>query len=611
MAEPLFFIDTNPDEEETDDLEVKRLPSDKTYSGISSAKAEKARKNKEKDKNLSKLLFGSAAAPQTIGDDQDDKKDPGNEDVGEDEESSGSDSDDEESLDDEDVQEIDDADMDDQNDDDEENVESIDDEQLYDDEDDDKSDNDTDNDENNVDEDDGDEADPGTTDSDSDDSDSDSGRNLQDMLPRDVLAENLNLRRGKKRKAAWRDKADEKVLVKDVAANFKKAPGKHGSKDTSTEKYGKSVERQFKGLVGEPAWAKLANKNDPENQSDSDEEFFRETTDFLDKRKGDKLSDNLLELRKLKDMNNESHREGAVIRSVEFHPTSTVGLTAGLNGTASLFQIDGKNNPKIQTVNFKDFPVKTAKFSVDGTEVIAGSQHHNFCYTYDMIAGKIAKCWMTRRAGEFSTRALEVSPDGQFIAFRGRFGMIHLLTARGKEYVGSMKMNDECQAIKFSKSGAQLFSHGEGGEVYVWDVGTRQCVNKFVDDGCIAGSALAVNSSYLATGSSEGVVNIYSLNKISQPNPTPDKIILNLTTQINNLTFNPTGEILSMSSELKDCAMKLIHLPSKTIFSNFPSSAYNLNKVNAVSFSPGGGYMSIGNNKGAAMLYRLKHYKDY
>ena len=28
-------------------------------------------------------------------------------------------------------------------------------------------------------------------------------------------------RRGKKRKAAWKDDADEKVLVKDVAANFK------------------------------------------------------------------------------------------------------------------------------------------------------------------------------------------------------------------------------------------------------------------------------------------------------------------------------------------------------------------------------------------------------
>jgi hypothetical protein len=46
-----------------------------------------------------------------------------------------------------------------------------------------------------------------------------------------------------------------------------------------------------------------------------------------------------------------------------------------------------------------------------------------------------------------------------------------------------------------------------------------------VDDGCIGGSALAVNRSYLATGSSEGVVNIYNLAAAtSQPHPKPDKV---------------------------------------------------------------------------------------
>jgi hypothetical protein len=46
-----------------------------------------------------------------------------------------------------------------------------------------------------------------------------------------------------------------------------------------------------------------------------------------------------------------------------------------------------------------------------------------------------------------------------------------------------------------------------------------------VDEGCIAGSALAVNRSYLATGSSEGVVNIYSLATTSQSHPKPDKVL--------------------------------------------------------------------------------------
>ena len=52
---------------------------------------------------------------------------------------------------------------------------------------------------------------------------------------------------------------------------FRKGLGKHGSKDESTEKYGKAVERKFISLVGEPSWAKL----DQDAEQDSDEEFFR------------------------------------------------------------------------------------------------------------------------------------------------------------------------------------------------------------------------------------------------------------------------------------------------------------------------------------------------
>ena len=54
-------------------------------------------------------------------------------------------------------------------------------------------------------------------------------------------------------------------------------------------------------------------------------------------------------------------------------------------------QIDGKTNPKIQTVHFEDFPLETAKFSSNGEEVIAGSLARKNFYVYDMIAGKIRK----------------------------------------------------------------------------------------------------------------------------------------------------------------------------------------------------------------------------
>eukprot|EP00088_Acartia_fossae_P013005 TRINITY_DN16736_c0_g1_i2.p1 TRINITY_DN16736_c0_g1~~TRINITY_DN16736_c0_g1_i2.p1 ORF type:complete len:612 (-),score=195.92 TRINITY_DN16736_c0_g1_i2:70-1710(-) len=452
-----------------------------------------------------------------------------------------------------------------------------------------------------------------------------SSTNVMDLIPTDDYSM-LNVGKGtaRKRKAAWHDAADDEVLVRDVAANYRRAPGKHGAKDVSTEQYADTVQRKFKGLVGSPAWASLEKKDEDiakGDAGDSDDEFFQETTDLLDRSTKDhRLKKGKLAYRRIADMNNESRNEGSVIRCTEFHPHSTVGLVAGLSGTATIVQIDGKTNPKIQTVNFKDFPVKTAKFSTDGNEVIVGSQHFPHFFVYDMIAGKIVKVPLRKKiaGGATNTQQFVVSPDGGLIALRGRLGSVHLLSARNKEYVGSLRMNDECSALAFSKSGTKLYTHGAGGEIYIWDMASRTCQTRFVDDGCISGSSVAVNSNYLAAGSSEGVVNLYNLGKLNslpgnnlhQQHVKPDKVVLNLTTQINQLRFNPTGEILAMSSELKENACKLLHFPSMTVFENFPFDE-KLSRVNSVCFSPGAGYMSLGNNKGRALLYRLRHYKDY
>ena len=128
----------------------------------------------------------------------------------------------------------------------------------------------------------------------------------------------------------------------------------------------------------------------------------------------------------------ESRSEGAVIRATEFHPSSTVGLVAGLNGTASLFHVDGKTNPKIQTVNVQNFPIECARFSADGREFLVGSQHHPHLFVYDMMAGKIGKVHWNRagEGGATNSQAFEVSPDGQLLAVCGRAGTIHLLSAR-------------------------------------------------------------------------------------------------------------------------------------------------------------------------------------
>ena len=101
------------------------------------------------------------------------------------------------------------------------------------------------------------------------------------------------------------------------------------------------------------------------------------------------------------------------------------------------------------------------------------------------------------------------------------------------------------------------------------------------------------------------MVNIYKRKTCwSSTNPNPEKIVLNLTTSVTDLKFNPSSEILAMASEVKENSVKLLHVPSMTVFSNFPSFNFNVKRPNCIDFSLNGGYFSIGNNRGAANLYR-------
>ena len=75
-------------------------------------------------------------------------------------------------------------------------------------------------------------------------------------------------------KPAWQDEDDKHIQVKDVAATFSKAKGKHGQKDTSTENYAKSLRKKFTSFMDTPSWADLKGFKSKEEE-DSDDEFFR------------------------------------------------------------------------------------------------------------------------------------------------------------------------------------------------------------------------------------------------------------------------------------------------------------------------------------------------
>lgn len=88
---------------------------------------------------------------------------------------------------------------------------------------------------------------------------------------------------------------------------------------------------------------------------------------------------------------------------------------------------------------------------------------------------------------------------------------------------------------------------------------SRTCIKKFIDDGCLEGTSLALSNDdqYLAAGSSSGVVNLYKLP--CGLNPKPEKTILNLVTSVSSLSFNKSSDILAMASNQKNDAIKLVN----------------------------------------------------
>ncbi|XP_041736400.1 U3 small nucleolar RNA-associated protein 18 homolog [Coregonus clupeaformis] len=422
------------------------------------------------------------------------------------------------------------------------------------------------------------------------------------------------------RTAVWEDEDDDLEEEVDMTHRFRRDLTKSVTEaKMSKQKLQQRMKEQFqKAMGGKPSWAetKVKKKNKKKDDSDEDSEdgddLMRKTGNFVGS--SDSLPKGIIRMKKCLHANNDRPSEDR-LTTVQFHPSAQVVMTAGLDQSISLFQVDGKTNPKIQSIHLEKFPVHKAQFSVDGEQVVATSFRNKLFYIYDMMEGKVIPVHTVRGLREQRVKEFEVSPDGESLLLTGASGYLHVLTMKTKEVVKSMKINGNITGVSFSHDGSKVFTNSEEGEVYIWDMRSSKCLNRFTDDGCVSGTSIAAsrNGQYLACGSAAGVVNVYSQEVcMRQNNPKPLKAIMNLVTSATSLRFNPTSEILAIASRADDEAARLVHIPSFTVFSNFPMfQRKTIYRAHCLDFSPNSGFFSLANNKGHAPLFRLLHYKDF
>ena len=355
------------------------------------------------------------------------------------------------------------------------------------------------------------------------------------------------------------------------------------------------------------------------------------------------LPPTLLDIVRVRD-GNLSDPNSSVVSATQFHPQSDeynpLLMTAGMDKMLRFFRIDGDSNnedanggngginTKVHGIQFPDMPITCASFVTGGGggSVVLGGRRP-FFYVYDTISGAIQKIPGIVGRKERSLEKFRVSPDGRYIAFIGNDGYVILVDGISRQWIGNLKMNGSVRALTFTDEGEYILGSGSDGDVYRWHIGSRRCVERFHNEDGTITSSLALSSNILAVGAESGVVNLYNERYLSPAvghrgggggglsftaiaERKPVKSIMNLTTSVDNVCFNHDGQILALSTRRETNGLKLLHVPTQTVFSNWPTSKTPLKYVWSMDFSPKSRYLAVGNDHGKCLLYRLKYYWD-
>uniref|UniRef100_A0A6B2L3L7 Uncharacterized protein n=1 Tax=Arcella intermedia TaxID=1963864 RepID=A0A6B2L3L7_9EUKA len=368
-----------------------------------------------------------------------------------------------------------------------------------------------------------------------------------------------------------------------------------------------NLRKEFNSLAKQAHWA--------ESVQDETEEFLRTSKHLIEKINDTIIDSNEIEMGRLYDINHLYPNCG-LIQNIAFHPSGDfLFLTYGR--FMKLFEVDGKENALLQTVLFpKDVSTQFAKFDHEGNQIISCSKKKTL-FIYDIPSGEARTATTLLEAknlkdSEFKTvGGLCVAPSGQYVAVLAKPNRVLILSLKNMQYLFEFAHNGPISTLDFSPDSQFLYCAGKKGDVYVWDMKQQACIRRYQHYGALSTEVIrnCPKGLYQALGADNGVVTMYKLDKDflnAGRNPKPWKEIFNLTTTVSDIAFNHDSQLVSIISKEKEDALRLVHLPTGTVYSNWPKAA-SLSYACAA-FSPDSTRFCIGTVSGRILLWKIPHY---
>ncbi|KAI0125992.1 Indigoidine synthase A like protein-domain-containing protein [Xylariales sp. AK1849] len=463
---------------------------------------------------------------------------------------------------------------------------------------------------------------------------------------------------------AWEDSDDERLTVSLAGASqLRKLRITQEDDYVTGKEYTERLRRQYLNLNPLPEWAKAAEERPAKRRrrssaaSDSDEseasdvsasdedgeasalpldKFLRDARALREesRTRTKKLRPETLDIQKTRDIP-DAHKDE--VTSLSFHPEYPVLLSSSTSTLLFLHHISPAYptpNPLLTSVQIKQVPVRHAEFLLPGGDKIFFAGRRRFIHSWDLPTGLVQKTekleghHMEQRTWE----RFRLSPCGRWLGLiattRKGGGIINIVNATSMQWISAARLDSRGGITDFQwwSDGNGLTILGKAGQVGEWSMASRKFIAIWNDEGSIGGTVISLGGrhgpkilggdKWVAIGSNSGVANIYDREELILPSadeelklkerPEPTRRLMQLTTAITLLTFSPDGQLLAFGSRLKKDALRLVHLPSCTVYRNWPTAQTPLGRITAVSFGSKSDLLAVGNDTGKIRLWEIR-----
>lgn len=462
--------------------------------------------------------------------------------------------------------------------------------------------------------------------------------------------------------AAWEDSDDERLAISLAGHNrLRKLRLYEGEDVVNGREYTKRLRRQFERLNPVPEWAQTSIRPAKRRRGSSagsgsfgssDEEMDIEDQDLstlplarllqdsssfsripASTTKKPKLRPEVIDIQRTRDIPGV---QPSAIASLNFHPEFPVLLSSGLASTLYLHHIaptaHPTPNPLLTSVHIRKTPLHTSAFLGPKGDKIFFSSRRPYFHIWDLDSGTVQKVARVygHKEEQNSMEKFKLSPCGRYLALTGTSkkggGLINILDSTTTQWIASARIEGRNGVADYAwwSNGEGLTIVGKGGEVGEWSMESHTFLARWMDDGHAPtvltlggrhGPKQLGGDRWIVIGSQSGIVNIYdrltfvssSTKEITIPErPHPKRSFEQLKRATSNLEISPDGQILVISTQWEKDALRLVHLPSCTVYKNWPTGQTPLGRVTAVAFNSASDILAVGNEQGKIRLLEIR-----